>query len=262
MTALARLALAVALAALWSAAASAGSATGGGMHFSAEQIAALSKKVEQEMAARGAHVALLARVGRPAEELPDGIEFTHVAFAVYSRITTADGRVLPGYATYNLYQDNDKPDVSFLRQDYVLDYYSEAFELKAGIIIPDARLQRRLLETIDSETYVKLHNPRYSAIANPFNARYQNCTEFVLDVLNAAIYRTDNIDQIKANLIAYFEPEPIRVSSLKLVLGSMFTPDIFISDHDGPVRTTTFGSIARYMLRHGLAREVFTVTAD
>ena len=260
MRALARCALVVALSVIWHGPAGAGSVPGGETHFSTEQIARLAKKVEKAMATRGARVALLARVGRPREELPDGIEFTHVAFAVYSRITTADGRVIPGYATFNLYQDNDKPDSSFLRQDYVLDYYSNAYELKAGIIIPDMRLQRRLLDTIDSDTYVKLHNPHYSAIANPFSTRYQNCTEFVLDVINAAIYRTDSRKQIKANLLAYFEPEPVRVSSLKLTLGSMFTPDVFISDHQGPVRTATFGSIAKYMLRHHLAMEVFTLS--
>lgn len=237
----------------------AGSAAGGEPQFSAEQLVTLSKKLEREVASRGARVALVSRVGRPRSELPEGIEFTHVAFAVYSQITTSDGRVVPGYAMYNLYQSDETPNVSFIKQDYPLDYYAASYELKTGVIIPTPDLQRRLLKVIFSDTYEALHNPRYSAMSNPFNDRYQNCTEFVLDVMNAAIYETDDYKQIKANVEAYFEPQPVRVNALKLLLGSIFIADITTSDHSGPVATATFGSIARYMQRHGLTDEVFTV---
>ena len=64
------------------------------------------------MRRRGPGVALLARVGRPRAKLPAGMNYTHVSFAVYSQIKTADGRQVPGYAMYNLYQRNDKQDAS------------------------------------------------------------------------------------------------------------------------------------------------------
>ncbi|MCP4696531.1 MAG: DUF2145 domain-containing protein [Gammaproteobacteria bacterium] len=35
-----------------------------------------------------------------------------------------------------------------------------------------------------------------------FSSRFQNCTEYVLDVLNAAIYQTNDIKQLKANASA------------------------------------------------------------
>ena len=248
--------------AIWHTAAHAGSASGGAPQFRAEQLVKLSKTLERQIAARGARVALISRVGRPRSDLPDGIEFTHVAFAVYSKITTDDGRTVPGYAMYNLYQSDERPNTSFLKQDYPLDYYAAVYELKAGVIIPSPRMQEKLLGVIFSNTYQALHNPRYSATSNPFNDRYQNCTEFVLDVINAAIYDTSDYRQIKANEAAYFEPEPIRVDALKLFLGSIFVPDITTSDHSGPVATATFGSLARYMQNHGIADEVFTVQVD
>ena len=240
----------------------AGSAAGGAPQFKAEQLVALSKKLEREIAARRARVAIISRVGRPPGDLPDGIEFTHVAFAVYSKITLNDGRTVPGYAMYNLYQSDERPNSSFLRQDYPLDYYAAVQRLKAGIIIPKPELQKRLLKVIFSDTYRELHNPRYSAVSNPFNRKYQNCTEFVLDVINAAIYETGDHRQIKANIEAYFEPQPLAVSPFKLFLGSIFVPDITISDHPGPVATATFWSIARYMQGHGIADEVLTVSVD
>ena len=240
----------------------AGSSPGGAPQFKAEQLVTLSKKLEREVAARRARVAIVSRVGRPPGDLPDGIEFTHVAFVVYSQITLDDGRTVPGYAMYNLYQSNERPNSSFLRQDYPLDYYAAVYKLKAGIIIPKPALQQRLLKVIFSDTYQELHNPRYSAVSNPFNRTYQNCTEFVLDVINAAIYETSDPRQIKANIEAYFEPQPLAVSPFKLFLGSIFIPDITTSDHPGPVATATFWSIARYMQGHGIADEVFTVSVD
>ena len=241
----------------------AGSTSGGEPQFEPEQIVAFAKKVERAVAERGARVALISRVGRPRADLPDGIRYTHVGFVVYSMISTADGRVRPGYAVYNLYQDDARGDTSFLKQDYPLDYYSAVHTLEAGIIIPAPELQRRLLEVIFSDTYPGLHNPTYSAISNPFTSEYQNCTEFVLDVINAAVYRTDDPARVKAHVAAYFEPQPVNIGPIKLLLGSLFMPDIKLSDHAGSaIRTATFGSISRYMQQYDLADEVFTVSVE
>jgi len=240
----------------------AGSQADGQIQFEPAKIAALAKKIEREIARRGALIAIISRTGRPPGDLPEGIEYTHVAFAVYSQITTSDGRKLPGYATHNLYQSSTKPNTSFLKQDYLLDYYAAVYALKAGVIIPTPKLQQKLLGVIFSDTYAALHNPDYSAISNPFNVELQNCTEFVLDVVNAAIYDTGDPRRIKANIKAYFEPEPLRVSGFELFLGSLFTADIKLSDHSGPVRTATFGSIARYMEAQGLATELFRVSVE
>ncbi len=90
------------------------SQAGGESYFPVEKIMAFSKKVEKSMAENRARVAIVGRVGRPRKDLPEGISFTHIGFAVYSKITTEDGRILPGYAMYNLYQKSDDPDASTL----------------------------------------------------------------------------------------------------------------------------------------------------
>jgi len=101
--------------------------------FRVEEVARFAKSVEQSLAENGVLLALVGRIGRPQEELPPGVEFSHVGLAVYSKIQTADGRVLPGYATYNLYQKTDRFDESELVQDYILDFFLGAQELKVGI---------------------------------------------------------------------------------------------------------------------------------
>ncbi len=221
-----------------------------------EEIAAISKKVEKYAAAHGARVFFMARQGRPTKELPDGVNYTHVSYAVYSNIETEDGRTVPGYAIHNLYQLKDDPSRSNLIVDFPLDFLAGAHVAKVGVIIPTWDLQKQLLEVINSGSYKKLHNPAYSAISNPYNTRYQNCTEHVLDVLNAAIYQTDDIKQLKVNTQAYFEAQELKISPFKLFLASLFKSEVKTSDHKRGIKTTTFGSIANYLQSNSLADDI------
>ncbi|MDR2239505.1 MAG: DUF2145 domain-containing protein [Zoogloeaceae bacterium] len=241
---------------------SASSQAGEEAHFQPEQIIKFAKKVEKEMAAKGAQVAVLARMGRPRSELPEGMHFTHVAFAVYSEITTSDGRKVPGYAIYNLYQKNDHPDISELVQDFPVDFFAGVAELEAGIIVPSPELQQRLLGVITSPAYSALHDSRYSVIANPYTLGRQNCTEFVLDVINAAIYQTDDINKIKANEKAYFVAQKVNVSPFKLLLGAMFTKEVSTSDQEGTPVTATFETIGDYLKKYDAGSQAWSVFPD
>ena len=236
---------------------------GGAMHFKPEDVAKFAKQVEKNLATKGARVAIIARVGRPRDKLPKGMSYTHTAFAVYSQITTADGRQIPGYAIYNLYQKNKEPNVSELVQDYPVDFFAEVEELEAGVIIPSPELQARLLEVIASPAYKKLHNPRYSVIANPYTLDYQNCTEHALDVIFAAIYRTDDERIIKADEKAYFKAQRVNVNPVKLAFGSMVSADVTTSDHPpGEVETATFETIGKFLKQYDEGSEVLTILPD
>lgn len=224
-----------------------------------EDIALLSKKVEAYAAEHGARVFLIARQGRPTKELPDGVEYTHISYAVYSNIEIEDGRTVPGYAIYNLYQREDAPSKSTLVMDFPLDFLAGAQVAKVGVIIPSRKLQKRLLAVIKSDTYKNLHNPSYSAIANPYNAKYQNCTEHALDILNAAIYQTDDIEQLKQYTRTHFEAQTLKIDPFKLFLGSLFTSDIKTSDHRGDIQTATFGSIAKYLKANELTEAIIHI---
>ncbi|MEY5098824.1 MAG: hypothetical protein RJA36_1543 [Pseudomonadota bacterium] len=230
--------------------------------FAPEKIIQLAKKVEKVLAGRGARVGIIGRIGRPASEMPEGMRYTHAAFAVYSEITTADGRQLPGYATFNEYQGEQQPDTSSLVQDYPVDFYASVAELEAGVIIPSAELQRRLLAVITSPIYPSLHEPRYSAIANPYTLGRQNCTEFVLDIIHAAIYQTGDIEVIKANERAFFVAQTVNVNPVKLLLGSFFSAEISMSDQPSlPPVTATFETLGRYLQQYDRA-EVFYLSPD
>ena len=234
------------------------SAANGEIHFSSEDIKVFAKNVEKTLAKQGARVAILSRIGRPDEEMPVGLNYTHVGFAVYSSIQTEDGQSQPGYVIYNLYQKADDLDHSELIRDFPFDFYSAVYKLKTGVIIPKPALQEKLLQVLNSETYHNLHNPNYSAIANPFNSQFQNCTEHTMDVIQAALYQTDNKNQIKANLKQYFEPYTVPYNGFTVILGAMFSEDVAASDHQtSPFKTATYGSIKNYFQTYDLAQHIF-----
>lgn len=241
---------------------SASSQAGETLHFSPEQILRFAKKVEKVMADKGAYVAIVARKGRPKSEMPQGMAFTHTAFAVYSQISTQDGRKVPGYVIYNLYQQDKQPDVSDLVVDYPPEFFAGVAELEAGVIIPSLTLQKRLLTTITSPLYQSLHDARYSVIANPYTLGRQNCTEFVLDVINASIYQTSDINRIKANEKAYFIAQEVNVNPFKLLLGSMFSDEVALSDQSGQPVTATFERIGEFLVQYDRGAAVMTVLPD
>ncbi|MXQ08608.1 DUF2145 domain-containing protein [Alphaproteobacteria bacterium GH1-50] len=240
--------------------AAAGSSEAGEAILPAHEVAAFSNKVQQELAAKGARVAIVARTGRDPADLPDGIRYTHVAYWVYSHITLENGEKGFGYRAYNLYQTSEDLTVSKLVQDSPADFFAGAYKLDAGIIIPDERLQDKLLATIASPSYAKLHNANYSVLANPADPRFQNCTEHTLDVLMASLYGTDNRMKIKANIAAHFTPQQIEIGGFKRMLAPVASGDLRTSDHGSDVGTATFSTIGRFMVKYDLADDVFAVT--
>ena len=240
----------------------AGSSAASNPVLPAGDVATFSNRVQKDLAGRGARVAIVSRVGRDPAVLPNGIDYTHVAFWVYSRITQADGSTGMGYRIYNLYQRDGNLTRSDLVQDTPADFFAGAHELDAGVIIPDARLQSKLLDLIASPAYAALHNPSYSVLANPGSGQFQNCTEHTLDVLMAALYDTTDQRQIKANIAAYFEPQHIQLNGLKRLSAPAASQALTTADHGAVVRTATFGSIARFMEANDLADVVYRITPE
>jgi hypothetical protein len=193
--------------------------------------------------------------------MPKGVVYSHTALAVYSLITTEDNQQVPGYVVYNLYQDDTNPGTSSIVADFAVDFFASAHTLAAGIAIPTPKLQLQLMKLIQAGGHKTLHNPRYSLVSNPFNSQYQNCTEYTLDILNAAIYQTTDITQIKANTKAYFKPQYVR-KSLKLKLASSFTDFVHLDDHPDAVETTTFTTIIRYLTENELLKKQLSLNLN
>jgi hypothetical protein len=230
----------------------AGSAQNTELQFSAKEVDKFAKSVELFAAKQGARAFIIGRVGRPEKDLPEGITFTHTAVAVYSSITLDTGETVKGYAIHNLYQKEGQSDKSELVIDYPVDFFWGVNTLKAGIIIPTPELQQRIVKVIASGKDKQLHNENYSVIANPFNNTFQNCTEHTLNILNAGVYQTIDMAQLKNNAEQHFKPQKIKTNPVKLLLGNWFVDDVSTKDHSGKVYTTTFTTIGKYLQKNEL----------
>jgi len=229
-------------------------------HFTAEQAAAFSKQVERDLAAKGARVAMVFRAGRGRDQLPEGISYTHGAFWVYRTIRTADGQSLSGYAVYNLYAGDGKAwsrIESRLVQDYPLDFTRGSTVDDMGVIIPSPEMQRRIIAVIDSPTYAKVHNPAYSLVANPWSRKYQNCNNFMLNVIAAAVWETDDPARISADLKAHYKPTIVKANAVLRLFGPIADPRLRTDDQKGPIRTATYESLAAFMQENGLLQESY-----
>lgn len=240
----------------------AGSAQNTDIQFSVEEVDKFAKEVELFAAKEGARAFIIGRVGRPEKDLPKGIKFTHTAIAVYSSITLDSGEIVKGYAIHNLYQKEGQLNKSELVVDYPVDFFWGVNSLKAGIIIPTAELQQRILEVIANGKDKQLHNENYSVIANPFNNTFQNCTEHTLNIVNSGIYQTTDIEQLKSNAKQHFKPQKVKASPFKLMLGNWFVDDVSTKDHSGKVYTTTFTTIGRYLKNNELLLNAIVLNSN
>jgi hypothetical protein len=231
-------------------------------HFNGAQAAGFSKQIERDLAARGARVAIVFRSGRTRDHLPDGIAYTHGAFWVHRAVKTPTGETLNGYAVYNLYAGDGKtwPLLeSRLIQDWPVDFVMGSAVDDVAVIVPSPEMQRRLVGLIDGPSYARLHNPAYSLVSNPFARRYQNCTTFVLDVVAAAAWETDDPQRIGADLRAHFTPTTVKAGGLTRLFGPIADARLRTDDHKGPVRTATYESLARFMADNGLLQEAYSL---
>ncbi len=228
--------------------------------FGEEAIRQFALKVNDELDHHHANVAIIARSGRPRAEMPRGISYTHVAFAVFEPVTTADGSVTYTYTIYNLYQGADgRDDRSFLKQDLTYNFVAGTAEEDIAVCVPNETLQRRLLAVIRSPAYRTLHIPEYNVVANPWVPRFDNCVTHSLKICVAAIYQTDDSARIYRDIREYFHPTPVRLGLVKSI-GSNFVKGVSRADMDpSGLQTATYESLTRFLAENGLVTETFTV---
>lgn len=235
------------------------------VHLTAEQAAAFSKQVERDLADKGARLAIVFRTGEKRHALPDGISYTHGAFWTFVPISLDDGRVINGYAVYNLYHGDGKTlamDKSYLHQDFPIDFVAPSAVDDVAVIVPTPEMQRRILAIMDSPSYRALHIEPYSLVSNPHDIKYQNCTEFMLDIIAAAAWETTDMVQIKANLKQHFRPTKVKTSLIERFLAPLAEDRIKTDDQGGAIVTATYESMAAFMKDNGLLAEAYVLRRE
>src|SRR5690606_5719807 len=126
-----------------------------------------------------------------------------------------------------------------------------------AVIIPSPEMQRRVSEIMGSPNYEKLHIEPYSLVSNPLDIKYQNCNEFMLDVLAAAAWGSTDMVQIKANLKQHFKPTVVKTNLVERLLGPIADSRLKTDDQNGPIVTATYESMSAFMKDNGLMQETY-----
>jgi hypothetical protein len=114
----------------------AGSSTPGQSILPQAEVATFANRVQQDLASRGASVAIVARMGRHPAQMPNGILYTHLGLWVYSQITSPDGSKGQGCRVYNLYQRSNDRTRSDLIQDSPAEFLWVPSALTRGSLFP------------------------------------------------------------------------------------------------------------------------------
>jgi hypothetical protein len=191
--------------------------------------------VRQELEASGAEIALISRSGVDLRDI--GIRFSH------SGLTIREGGDVP-WSVRQLYYacDEGKPR---LYDQGIAGFLFNGDEPAIGyvsilLLPPDAaRALRRA--ALDRQRALRLLAGRYSANAYPFSTRYQNCNQWVVELMAAAWGELDDGGDLRERAQAWlaasgYDPSPVDLDSHLLKFAAVFMPLVHLDDHPQETR--------------------------
>ena len=112
--------------------------------------------------------------------------------------------------------------------------------------VPSEDLQEEIAAILeDDEASYRLTTSRYSNIANPFVAEYQNCNNWVLNVIASA---QSGIGDMEGVIDYYagrgYRPSAVKINWLKGFVGSLLTANMTLDDHSSEEKRTRWFNFA------------------
>jgi hypothetical protein len=220
----------------------------------AADASAFAGQVETYLDQEHARLAIVFRVGLPPGAMPDAMLYSHGGLWVREEVEGGWR-----WRTFNLYQGDGRSlscERSSLVEDTPVGFFTGSVAPpRAAVIIPTGEMQARLLDVLRSPVYPALHNPDYSLMANPFEPRHQNCTDFLLRIVVAARLETRDADLIDATIRKEFKPTVVRLNPLVRAFGSVIDGRLTLDDQHGSILTASYSSLVDYMRAKGLLAE-------
>ena len=222
---------------------------------------ALGQRVRDQLEQSGASAALVARVGLNLGEF--GQRYTHMGVAVRDHVRRR-------WQVLHLFNPCGKGESEISVQPLEQFYEVDLFAHEALVLTPSYGLQAAIREVfMNPATTRALHKPAYNMIAHPFNTRFQNSNQWILEMLALALDRSGGIrDRTAAQAWlqrAGYEPGNIRIPNLRRAGARLFSAHVSFADHTQEeyekqtYLVITVDSIARFLAGQDAALTQSTV---
>jgi len=222
---------------------------------------ALAARTSEALDATGARVVLIARAGQDLRKY--GLRYSHMAYA-YRSDSAAPWRVLHAL-------NHCATDSSALYRQGLGDFFlDDPWRYEAAWTVPAPDVQERLLALLaDERRATALHHQRYSVVAYPWSAKYQQSNQWAVETLAAAMEpAVDSRERAQAWLrLKGYEPTTLRLGALTRLGARMTAANVAFDDHPDEKRfsdrieTTTVDSVFSWLQRAGMgaAPQVLTL---
>jgi len=186
--------------------------------------------VRGELDASAQEVALISRTGIDLKHL--GIRFSH------SGVSLKHGGDVP-WSVRQLYYACDEGRPRLYDQGiagFLFNTDDPATGHLSIVLLPRKEAAELLRAALDRPRALRLLAARYSANAYPFSTRYQNCNQWVMELLATAwgdlADGSDLRERSQAWLAASgYAPEPVNLDSHWLKFAAAFMPLVHLDDH-------------------------------
>ena len=187
----------------------------------------LGEKMRDQLESSGASMALIARVGLNLSEYNQ--RFTHMGVAVRDHVRNR-------WQVLHLFNPCGKSQSEIMTQPLEKFYEVDLFEFEAMALVPSQSRQAQLRNVFLNPVKAKaLHTPAYNMIAHPFNTRFQNSNQWILEMIAMGLDDSQSVnnraqaqDWLKAQA---YEPGAIRIPNLKRTGARLFSSHISFADH-------------------------------
>jgi len=186
--------------------------------------------VKRELAASGTRVALVARAGLDLSRF--GLLYSHAGVALKDS---------PGgpWSVRQLYYACDESRPRLFDQGmsgFVLGADAPARGHVSLLFLPELEAAQLEDTALDRNKALALLAERYSANAYAFGTRYQNCNQWVAELLASAWGRIDTSDAPREHAQSWLRDQgytagPVKVPSRWMMFAGQFVPLVHVGDH-------------------------------
>ena len=187
--------------------------------------AALGARVVRHLEASGASLALVARIGLDLSEF--GQRYTHMGLAWRDAARQR-------WRTMHLMNACGSSASELLEQPAENFYETQLFADEAQLLVPGYATQVKLLRAFLGPLAQRMHERNYNLIAHPFDVKFQNSNQWLLEVMAAGLMARPAVTRREAQAWLQqrgYEPGSIRIPNLKRSAARLFSPHVHFTDH-------------------------------